>query len=54
MTNLLESVLQKALKNMEFQKTPACLDLEILGLYIEGKLPKGEKIRAEDHIGSCL
>jgi hypothetical protein len=54
MTNPLDSVLQKALKNMESQKTPACLSLEILGLYIEGKLPAGEKIRAEEHIGSCL
>jgi hypothetical protein len=54
MTNPFESILQKALKNMESQKTPACLGLEILGLYIEGKLPIGEKIRAEEHIGSCL
>jgi hypothetical protein len=54
MTNPLDSILQKALKNMESQKTPACLSLEILGLYIEGKLPAGEKITAEEHIGSCL
>lgn len=54
MTNSFESILQKALKNMESQKTPACLGLEILGLYIERKLPIGEKIRTEEHIGSCL
>jgi len=54
MTIPLESILKKALKNMESQKTPTCLGLEILGLYIEGKLPMGEKIRAEEHIGSCL
>lgn len=54
MTNPFESILQNALKNMESQKTAACLGLEILGLYIEGKLPIGEKIRAEEHIGSCL
>ena len=54
MANPFESILQKALKNMESQKTPACLGLEILGLYIEGKLPMGEKIRAEKHLSSCL
>ena len=54
MTNPFESILQKALKNMESQKTPVCLGLEILGLYIEEKLPMGEKIKAEQHIGSCL
>ena len=54
MTNPFESILQKTLKNMESQKTPACLGLETLGLYIEGKLPTGDKIRAEEHIGSCL
>lgn len=54
MTNSVESILQRALKNMESQKTPDCLGLEILGLYIEGKLLMGEKLRAEEHISSCL
>lgn len=35
-------------------KTPSCLDTDTIGFYIENKLPKGEKIRVEKHISSCL
>jgi hypothetical protein len=54
MTIPFESKLRKHLKNVEMMKTPACLETEIIGLYIEEKLPKGEKMRVEDHISSCL
>jgi len=50
----IESKLRKYLKNIEIMKTPSCLETEIIGLYIEGKLPKGEKLRVENHISSCL
>jgi len=49
-----ESKLRKYLKNIETMKTPSCLGIENIGLYIEGKLPKGEKLGVEDHISSCL
>jgi hypothetical protein len=49
-----KSKLRKNLKNIEIMKTPTCLETEIIGLYIEGKLPKGEKMRVENHISSCL
>ncbi len=49
-----ESKLKKYVKNIEIMKTSSCLETEIIGLYIEEKLPKGEKIRVEDHISSCL
>ena len=35
-------------------KTPSCLETETIGLYIEDKLPEGEKMRVEKHIASCL
>jgi hypothetical protein len=50
----IESKLRKYLKNIEIMKTPTCLRTEIIGLYIEGKLPKGERMRVENHISSCL
>jgi hypothetical protein len=50
----IESKLRKYLKDIEIMKTPTCLETEIIGLYIEGKLPKGEKLRVENHISSCL
>lgn len=49
-----ESKLKKYLKNIEIMKTPSCLDTDTIGFYIENKLPKGEKIRVEKHISSCL
>lgn len=49
-----ESKLKKYLKNIEIMKTPTCLETQTIGLYIDGKLPKGEKRRVEKHISSCL
>jgi hypothetical protein len=49
-----ESKLKKYLKNIEIMKTPSCLDTDTIGFYIENKLPKGEKMRVEKHISSCL
>jgi len=49
-----ESELKKYLKNIEIMKTPSCLDTDTIGFYIENKLPKGEKMRVEKHISSCL
>jgi hypothetical protein len=49
-----ESKLRKYLKNIETMKTPSCIETETIGLYIEGKLPGGEKMRVEKHISSCL
>ena len=49
-----ESKLRKYLKNIEIMKTPSCLETEIIGLYIEGKLAKGERMQVENHISSCL
>jgi hypothetical protein len=49
-----ESKLKKYLKNMEIMKTPSCLNTDTIGFYIENKLPKGEKVRVEKHISSCL
>jgi len=49
-----ESKLKKYLKSIEIMKTPSCLDTDTIGFYIENKLPKGEKIRVEKHISSCL
>ena len=49
-----ESKFKKYLKNIEIMKTPSCLDTDTIGFYIENKLPKGEKIRVEKHISSCL
>lgn len=54
MTISFESKLRNHLKNIEIMKTSSCLETEIIGLYIEEKLPKGEKMRVEDHISSCL
>jgi len=39
---------------MEIMKTPSCLNTDTIGFYIENKLPKGEKVRVEKHISSCL
>lgn len=50
----IESRLKKHLKNIEIMKTPSCLDTDIIGFYIENKLPKGERMRVEKHISSCL
>jgi tetratricopeptide (TPR) repeat protein len=50
----LESKLKKYLKNIEIMKTPSCLDTHTIGFYIENKLPKGEKMRVEKHISSCV
>jgi len=44
----------RALRNIEALKTPSCLEVETIGFYIEGKLSKGEKRKAEEHINSCL
>ena len=49
-----EPKLKKYLKNMEIMKTPSCLETDTIGFYIENKLPKGEKMRVEKHISSCL
>lgn len=49
-----ESKFKKYLKNIEIMKTPSCLDTDTIGFYIENKLPKGEKVRVEKHISSCL
>jgi hypothetical protein len=49
-----EPKLKKYLKNMEIMKTPSCVETDTIGFYIENKLPKGEKMRVEKHIGSCL
>lgn len=49
-----ESKLKKYFKNIEIMKTPSCLDTDTIGFYIENKLPKGEKMRVEKHISSCL
>lgn len=49
-----ESKFKKYLKNIEIMKTPSCLETQTIGLYIEDKLPKGEKMRVEKHISSCL
>jgi len=49
-----ESKLRKYLKNIETMKTPSCLETQTIGLYIEDKLPQGEKMRVEKHITSCL
>jgi len=46
--------LRKALNKIETLKTPSCLEVETIGFYIEGKLSKGEKRKAEEHISSCL
>jgi hypothetical protein len=54
MPNSFESRLRKSLKNVEEMKTPSCLETETIGLYIEGKLPGGERTRVEKHIASCL
>jgi hypothetical protein len=54
MTNFFESKLKKYLKNIETMKTPSCLETQTIGLYIEDKLPQGEKMRVEKHITSCL
>ena len=54
MTISFESKLRKNLKNIEIMKTPTCLETEIIGLYIEGKLAKGERMQVENHISSCL
>lgn len=49
-----ESKLKKYLKNIEIMKTPSCLETETIGLYIEDKLPAGERMRVEKHFASCL
>lgn len=49
-----EPKLKKYLKNMEIMKTPSCVETDTIGFYIENKLPKGEKMRVEKHISSCL
>lgn len=49
-----ESKFKKYFKNIEIMKTPSCLDTDTIGFYIENKLPKGEKMRVEKHISSCL
>jgi len=49
-----EVKLKKHLRNVVNMKTSSCLETGIIGLYIEGKLPKGEKIKVEKHITSCL
>jgi hypothetical protein len=54
MTISFESKLRKHLKNIESMKTPSCLETETIGLFIEDKLPKGEKMKVEKHISSCL
>jgi len=54
MTDHFESTLRKTLKNVGVLKTSWCLRVETVGLYIEGKLLRGEKIKAEEHMASCL
>jgi len=54
MTESLEPILKKALENIDAQKTAACIDVGVLGLYIEGKLSYKEAVDAEEHINSCL
>ena len=49
-----ELKLKKHLRNIEIMKTPSCLETDTIGFYIENKLPKGEKMRVEKHISSCL
>ena len=54
MPDSFESRLRKSLKSVEEMKTPSCLETETIGLYIEDKLPGGERMRVEKHIASCL
>ena len=54
MPDSFESKLRNYLKSIEEMKTPSCLETETIGLYIEDKLPEGEKMRVEKHIASCL
>ena len=54
MPDSFESRLRESLKNTEEMKTPSCLETETIGLYIEAKLPEGERMRVEKHIASCL
>ena len=54
MSTSFESILKKGLKNIEALQTPSCLTIQTIGLYIDGKLSKGERRRVEDHIDSCL
>ena len=54
MADSFESKLRKYLKNIETMKTPSCLETETIGLYIEDKLPQGEKMTVEKHITSCF
>ena len=54
MSDSFESKLRKYLKNIETMKTPSCLETQTIGLYIEDKLPQGEKMMVEKHITSCL
>jgi hypothetical protein len=54
MPDSFELRLRKSLKNTGAMKTPSCLETETIGLYIEDKLPEGEKMRVEKHVASCL
>lgn len=54
MTDKFESKIKRALKDIDKQKTSACLDTTAIGLFCEGKLPQVEMARSEEHIRSCL
>lgn len=54
MPDSFELRLRKSLKSTGEMKTLSCVETETIGLYIENKLPRGERIRVEKHIASCL
>jgi len=50
----IEKVGKEILSNIESYRTDDCLDLNIIGNYLENKLSKGEKHRVENHFKICL
>lgn len=49
-----DSKLGRIFKEAKTLKTPSCISIETLGLFIEKKLPNKERLTVEEHLKSCL
>lgn len=54
MDDFIDQKIKNALMNIERLKTPECPEFNTIGLYVEGKVPEGEKVKLQKHVESCL
>ncbi len=50
----LKEKIENLLQDIDSLKTPACVDINTIGLYAENKLSNKEEQKAENHLQSCL